>query len=322
MAGLMRAVLVSAGGCCQPGTLPRPEPAAHEVRIRVRASAVNRADLLQKAGLYPPPPGASPVLGLECAGHIDAVGAAVSTWTAGAPVCALLAGGGYAEYVCVDARHVLPVPAGLSLEQAAALPEAFATAWLNLYQEAALQPGESVFIPAAASGVGSAAIQLCALRDSPCVVSVGSPAKLQACLALGAQAGLVRGEGELGALLPAGVDVILDAVAGTELATHLRLLKTGGRLVLIGLMAGREARLDLGRLLVKGLQLKGSTLRSRTADEKAALLASLQRELWPAFADGRLRPVLDSLWPWAEVEAAHAHMAANRNIGKLVLVLD
>lgn len=300
----------------------RPSPAAGEIRIRVWATAVNRADLLQRAGLYPPPPGASDILGLECAGVVDAVGENVQGWQPGAAVCALLAGGGYAEYVCVDARHVLPLPAGLTPNEAAAIPEAFATAWLSLYQEAALQPGERVLLPAGASGVGTAAIQLCKFRGNPCLVSVGSAEKLQACLALGASGGLVRGSGSLQEVVGAdGVDVILDPVGGAQLGEHLALLNTDGRLVLIGLMGGRQAEVDLGRLLVKRLRLVGSTLRSRTADDKAALLAALQREVWPGFASGQLRPVIDRVFPWTEAEAAHAHVAANRNIGKVVLQL-
>ena len=300
----------------------RPSPAAGEIRIRVWATAVNRADLLQRAGLYPPPPGVSDILGLDCAGVVDAVGENVQGWQPGAAVCALLAGGGYAEYVCVDARHALPLPAGLTPNEAAAIPEAFATAWLNLYQEAALQPDERVLLPAGASGVGTAAIQLCKFRGNPCLVSVGSAEKLQACLALGASGGLVRGSGSLQEVVGTdGVDVILDPVGGAQLGEHLALLNTDGRLVLIGLMGGRQAEVDLRRLRVKRLRLLGSTLRSRTADDKAALLAALQREVWPGFASGQLRPVIDRVFPWTEAEAAHAHVAANRNIGKVVLQL-
>ncbi|MFN3587732.1 MAG: alcohol dehydrogenase catalytic domain-containing protein, partial [Moraxellaceae bacterium] len=181
----------------QPVLTERPAPAGPgpgEVRIAVRATAVNRADLLQVAGLYPPPPGASDILGLECAGTVIATGAGVVQWTPGDAVCALLAGGGHAEEVVVDARHCLPLPAGLSFDDGAALPEAFATAWLNLFMEAGLAPGERVLLPAGASGVGTAALQLCRWRGNPCIVSVGSAEKLAACLALGATAGVVRGE--------------------------------------------------------------------------------------------------------------------------------
>lgn len=299
-----------------------PAPGPGEVLIRVHATAVNRADLLQRQGLYPPPPGASPILGLECAGVVAALGPGTRRWRIGEAVAALLAGGGYAEYACVDERHCLPVPAGLSPVQAAALPEAFATAWLNLYQEAGLQPGERVLLLAGASGVGTAAVQLCRLSGNPCYVSVGTAEKLQRCLALGATGGIVRGQQPLAGLLkPDGIDVILDPVAGGQLPEHLSLLNEGGRLVLIGLMAGREATLDLGRMLVKRLRLIGSTLRSRPATAKAELVAALQAQVWPHFASGALAPVIDRVYDWHEAEAAHRYVAANLNIGKVVLVL-
>ncbi|MFZ5561533.1 MAG: NAD(P)H-quinone oxidoreductase [Pseudomonadota bacterium] len=299
---LMQACLPDKNGRLALAPVPRPLPARGQLRIRIHATAVNRADLLQKQGLYPPPPGASDILGLECAGIVEALGEGVGRWRVGARVCALLGGGGYAEYACVDARHCLLVPPGLSFLQAAALPEAFATAWLNLYQEAGLQPGERVLLPAGASGVGTAAIQLCRLRGNPCFVSVGTPEKLARCIALGAAGGVVRGQQSLPAL-----------------PEHLALLREDGRLVLIGLMGGREAPLDLGRLLVRRLRLIGSTLRSRPADAKAALIDALAVQVWPHFASAALTPVVDSVFPWSEAERAHAHVAANRNIGKVVL---
>jgi putative PIG3 family NAD(P)H quinone oxidoreductase len=319
---LMQACLPDSSGRLTLATVPRPSPAHGEVLIRVRATAVNRADLLQRQGQYPPPLGASDILGLECAGVIAELGDDVRRWQEGEAVCALLSGGGYAEYVCVDARHCLPVPYGYSFAQAAALPEAFATAWLNLYREARLQPGERVLIPAGASGVGTAAIQLCRLTGNPCFVSVGTAEKLERCLALGATGGVVRGLQSLAHLLkPEGVDVILDPVAGSSLAEHLALLRSDGRLILIGLMGGREATLDLGRILIKRLQLLGSTLRSRSAADKAALIADLHARVWPHFSSGALTPVIDQVLPWSEVEAAHARLAANLNIGKVVLEL-
>lgn len=318
----MKAILTDPAGALRWADTPTPVPAPGEVRIRVHATAVNRADLLQREGRYPPPPGASPVLGLECAGMVDAVGEGVARWRPGDAVCALLAGGGYAEYACVDARHCLPVPPGLGLAEAACLPEAFATAWLNLFLEAGLQPGERVLLPAGASGVGTAALQLCRAFGNPCFVSVGSAAKLAHCLALGATSGAVRGESLATAIGPDGVDVILDPVGGSAFAEHLALLREEGRLVVIGFMGGREATLDLGRLLVKRLRIQGSTLRSRPADAKAALMASLEARVWPLFADGTLRPVLDRRFPLPEAAAAHDWVAANRNTGKVALVLD
>jgi len=315
----MYAIHIEADHSLHWAEMPTPVPAPGEVLIEIAACGVNRADLAQRAGHYPPPPGASPILGMECAGQIVGLGEGVTQWHPGDKVCALLAGGGYAEYVAVDARHCLPVPAGLSMTEAACLPEVFTTAYLNLYLEAGLQAGERVLLVAGASGVGTAAIQLCCLSGNPCLVSVGSAVKLERCMALGATDGLVRGEGELTNLLGGGFDVILDPVGGPALADTLNLLRPGGRLVLIAFMGGREAQLDLGRVLVKRLRLIGSTLRSRSADEKALLLAQLQEKVWPAFADGRVKPVLDRVFPMAEVGAAHAHMAANLNVGKLVL---
>lgn len=305
------------------GEIALPPLADHEVRLRVRAAGVNRADLVQRAGHYPPPPGASPVLGLECAGEIEAVGAAVTDWRVGDRACALLAGGGYARHVQVDARLLLPIPPGLELSDAAGLPEVFATAWLNLFEEAQLAPGERVLLLAGASGVGTAAIQLCRALGNPVFVSVGSAAKLRACRDLGASGGVVRDQQTLAeGLGEAGVDVILDPVGGEDLSQRLSLLRPGGRLVLIGIMAGRSATVDLGRLLVQRQRLIGSTLRGRSDTFKAGLISRLRERVWPLFAQGQLRPVIDRVYPWQEVEAAHDRLASNATVGKLVLSVD
>lgn len=259
---------------------PSPACDAGQVRIRVAAAGLNRADLLQKAGLYPPPPGASQVLGLECSGVISEVGAG-SSWQVGDRVCALLAGGGMAEEVVVDGRHVLPVPEGVSLIEAAALPEVYATVWLNVFQLAALKPGEKVLLHAGASGIGSAAIQLCKAFGNPCWVSVGSAERLAYCEALGAQGGVVRTD-DLESLRDFGpFDVILDPVGGNYAALNLKLTALDGRWVLIGLMGGREAKLDLAQVLGKRVQLLGSTLRSRDDQFKADLLSDLGQHVWP-----------------------------------------
>ena len=293
-----------------------------EIRIRVAAAGLNRADLLQRAGLYPPPPGASEILGLECAGVVSEVGAGCD-WQVGDRVCALLAGGGMAEEVVTDARHVLPVPEGVSLHEAAALPEVYATAWLNLFQLAGLKPGEKVLLHAGASGVGSAAIQLCRAFGSPCWVSVGSAERLAYCEALGAQGGVLRGgEGLQGLRDFAPFDVILDPVGGQYAALNLDLLGLDGRWVNIGLMGGRQAELDMGVLLSKRVQLIGSTLRNRDDQFKADLLRDLQQQVWPLFAEGRLKPQLQQRYAIADAEAAFAALATNRVDGKLVLVID
>jgi len=303
--------------------LEQPAPACDvgEVRIRVAAAGLNRADLLQRAGLYPPPPGASATLGLECAGIISEVGAGCD-WKVGDRVCALLAGGGMAEEVVTDARHVLPIPEGVSLHEAAALPEVYATAWLNLFQLAALKPGEKVLLHAGASGVGSAAIQLCKAFGNPCWVSVGSAERLAYCETLGAQGGVLRTE-DLQALRDfAPFDVILDPVGGQYAALNLDLLGLDGRWVNIGLMGGRQAELDLGVLLSKRVQLIGSTLRNRDDQFKADLLRDLQQQVWPLFAEGRLKPQLQQRFAIKDAEAAFAALASNQVDGKLVLVID
>ncbi|KTC23686.1 NAD(P)H-quinone oxidoreductase [Pseudomonas putida] len=292
-----------------------------QVRIRVAAAGLNRADLLQRAGLYPPPPGASEFLGLECAGVISEVGAGVS-WQVGDRVCALLAGGGMAEEVVVDARHVLPVPEGLSLQQAAAIPEVYATAWLNLFQLGGLKPGEKVLLHAGASGVGSAAIQLCKAFGSPSWVSVGSAERLAYCQALGASGGVVRGD-DIEALNDfAPFDVILDPVGANYAALNLKLLARDGRWVIIGLMGGRKAELDLAQVLAKRVQVTGSTLRNRDDQFKADLLSDLGQQVWPLFAEGRLKPQLVGSYAVKEAEAAYAELAGNQVSGKLVLVID
>jgi len=300
---------------------PSPTCDVGQVRIRVAAAGLNRADLLQKAGLYPPPPGASQVLGLECSGVISEVGAG-SSWQVGDRVCALLAGGGMAEEVVVDGRHVLPVPEGVSLIEAAALPEVYATVWLNVFQLAALKPGEKILLHAGASGIGSAAIQLCKAFGNPCWVSVGSAERLAYCEALGAQGGVVRTD-DLESLRDFGpFDVILDPVGGNYSALNLKLMALDGRWVLIGLMGGREAKLDLAQVLAKRVQLLGSTLRSRGDQFKADLLSDLGQHVWPLFAEGRLRPQLAKAFAVKDAEAAFAELASNMVSGKLVLAID
>nr|WP_302328671.1 NAD(P)H-quinone oxidoreductase [Pseudomonas sp. DVZ6] len=299
----------------------RPACDAGQVRIRVAAAGLNRADLLQRAGLYPPPPGASPYMGLECSGIVEEVGAGAD-WRVGDRVCALLAGGGMAEEVVVDARHVLPVPEGLSLHKAAAVPEVYATAWLNIFQLGALKAGEKVLVHAGASGVGSAAIQLCKAFGNPVWVSVGSPERLAYCQSLGAAGGVVRNDNldDLEQLGP--FDVILDPVGASYGPLNLKLLARDGRWVIIGLMGGRKVELDLALVLGKRLEITGSTLRNRDDVFKAELLRELRQQVWPLFAEGRLSPQLVDTYPVAFAEAAYAELASNQVSGKLVLVID
>lgn len=296
-----------------------------EVRIRVAATAINRADLVQRTGGYPPPPGASPILGLECAGEVIEVGEGVTRVAAGDAVCALLAGGGYAEEVVVPAGQVLPIPEGLDMVQAAALPEVFATAYLNLFMEAGARLGETVLLHAGASGVGTAAIQLCRQRGNPCYVTAGNPEKIERCVALGADGGWNRHDGgfvePVKAWAAAGVDVILDPVGAGYLADNLAVLGLDGRLVVIGLMGGAEATVNLGLLMVKRQRIIGSTLRARPVAAKAAVMDALGAEVWPHIASGAIQPVVDAVIPIEEAERAHALVAADQTFGKVVLTV-
>lgn len=298
----------------------------HEVAIQVKATAVNRADLMQRKGVYPAPPGASEILGLECSGEISAIGSSVTRWKVGDRVCALLAGGGYAETVVCAASHVLPIPNGLSFEEGAALPEVFATAWLNIFMEANLLPNESVLCHAGASGVGTAAIQLCKSFGHPCYVTVGSDEKLEFCRSLGATNGVNRHNDNFQEHIKQwtqgkGVDVILDSVGGDYFDRNIRSLNTDGRLVIIGIMGGRKSDIDLGRLLIKRLRIIGSTLRSRNDAYKTQLIAELSDKVWPLFDSGNLKPIIEEQFPITEAEKAFELIASNTTTGKVILTL-
>lgn len=298
-----------------------PAPGPREVKLQVAWAGVNRADLAQLAGKYPPPPGASPTLGLEVSGTVVDVGPDVLGVEVGQQVCALLAGGGYAEQVVVDARQLLPIPEGLSLRDAAALPEVFATAWLNLYMEAAMKPGERALIHAGASGVGSAAVQLCRAFGNPCFVTVGSQEKRDACEALGADASWNRHDGDFIDAVKdwGGADVILDPVGASYLSANQRVLNPDGRMVVIAMMGGTRAELDYGRLLMKRQRLIGSTLRARPPEEKGHILAQLQEKVWPKLVKGEIKPLIHKSWPIAQAAAAHDYLKTDANIGKLLL---
>ena len=301
-----------------------PECGDDEVMIEVKASAVNRADIMQIAGLYPPPPGASEVPGLECAGIIKAVGSQVSQWQAGDKVCALLAGGGYADTVVCKANHCLPVPDGFSFNEAAALPEVFATAWLNIFVEGGASANDSVMIHAGASGVGTAAIQLCKAFNMPCFVTVGSRDKLATCHKLGANGGHIRHDGDFLEAAKTftdgkGFKVILDPVGGQYLESNLKSLATDGALVIIGLMGGRGAELDIGRLLVKRLRVIGSTLRSRSDKDKGELIAKLKEKVWPLFDKGVLKPIIHKEYSIQDAASAIEEVKSNQTVGKVIL---
>ena len=306
---------------------PSPLLGDGEIRIEVKASAVNRADLAQRAGGYPPPLGASPILGLECSGVVSEIAGDVTGFEIGDEVCALLAGGGYAEEVLVPAVQVLPVPAGLSFVEAAALPEVFATAYLNLYMEAALAPGERVLLHAGASGVGTAAIQLCRVFGNPVFVTAGADDKIERCVTLGASAGSNRHRGSFADHVKGwtdgnGFDVILDPVGASYLGDNIDSLAVNGRLVLIGLMGGANAEISLGLLMVKRLRVIGSTLRARPVAAKSVIMSALRERVWPLIESGEIRPIIDEVIPITETSRAHTLIESNQTFGKVVLAIQ
>ncbi|CUS02992.2 NAD(P)H quinone oxidoreductase, PIG3 family [Candidatus Promineifilum breve] len=294
-----------------------------EVLVEVRATAVNRADLSQARGHYPPPPGASDILGLEMAGVVHAVGASVTDWRPGDRVCALLPGGGYAEQVAVPAGMLLRLPDAWSFAQGAAVPEVWYTAFINLFDEGQLRAGETALIHAGASGVGTAAIQLAVEAGARAIATVGSVDKAAFCGELGALAINYKEQDFLAEVMAAtdgqGVDVILDPVGGDYLARNVAALGRFGRLVNIGLLGGTKGELNMGLLLGKRLRLVGSTLRARPVAEKIAITRRFEAEVWPKLIDGQLRPIIDRTFPIAEAQAAHEYVLANRNIGKVIL---
>nr|WP_150959671.1 NAD(P)H-quinone oxidoreductase [Aneurinibacillus sp. XH2] len=293
--------------------------------VQVKATALNRADLMQKRGLYPPPKGASPILGLEMAGEVVQVGGSVKDWKPGDRVFALLPGGGYAEKVSIPAGMAMPIPDEWSYEQAAAVPEVFLTAYLNLFMLGGLREGSTVLIHAGASGVGSAAIQLVREAGTVSIVTAGSPEKLEACLRLGAHKAINYKEGPFAPQVKEatgglGVDLILDLIGASYFEQNLDCLAVNGRLVLIGLMGGSHIQnLDLNRLLMRRIQLIGSTLRSRPVTEKIELTRQFNEFASRRFAEGRMQPVIDSVWELEQVNEAHERMERNENIGKIVL---
>ena len=300
---------------------PAPPPAGH-VLVEVAATAVNRADLLQRAGHYPPPPAASDILGLEIAGRIAGLGAGVTGWSAGDRVCAIVAGGAYAERCPVHAGSLMRVPERLSLTAAAAVPEAFLTAFVNLFQEAELRAGESVLIHGGASGVGTAAIQLAVCAGARVAVTARDERKLAVCRRLGAELAIDHTRQDFAAEIEqawGGVDVVLDIVGAGYLERNLRVLSTRGRLVLLATLGGAQATLDLAALMRGRLRIIGSVLRSRSDEEKAAITAGFARRFLPLFDDGRLQPVIDCTLPVRQAGDAHALVERFGNVGKVVL---
>ena len=307
------------------GTRPVPVPGSGEVLIRVAAAGVNRADTMQRKGNYPPPPGASDVLGLEVSGTVAAVGQGVSDLAVGDQVCALLTGGGYAEYCLAPAPQCLPIPAGVSLIDAAALPEAYATVWTNVIDRGRLEEGESLLVHGGSSGIGTVAIQLARLFGARIFATAGTPAKCAACVELGAERAIDYRAEDFAAVLAEvtggrGVDLILDMVGGAYLERNLASLAIEGRLVIIALMEGAQAELDLARLMSRRLTVTGATLRARSIAQKAEIMMALRARVWPRLASDELRPIVHATYPLAEAAEAHRVMESSVHTGKLLLV--
>jgi putative PIG3 family NAD(P)H quinone oxidoreductase len=301
--------------------------AADEALVVVRATAVNRADLLQAKGAYPPPPGASDILGLEMAGVIEAVGRSVTGWQVGDRVCALLPGGGYAEKVSVPAGMLMPLPDDWTFAQGTAVPEVWFTAYLNLFWEGKLQKGETILIHAGASGVGTAAIQLARNAGARVFVTAGTPEKRRRCRQLGAELAINYKEDDFvtavqQATAGKGVDLILDPVGGSYLSRNVQSLAKFGRLVNIGLLGGAKGEMSVGLLLRNRLTLIGSTLRGRPLSEKIKLTQEFSRRVWPLLASSELQPVIDATFPIEKAQEAHRYVAQNRNTGKVILVMN
>jgi putative PIG3 family NAD(P)H quinone oxidoreductase len=323
----MRAVVASEAGGPEVLTvseLPDPEPRTGEVVIDVAASALNRADLLQRQGYYPPPPGASDVLGMECSGTIAAVGPDVDGPSVGDEVCALLAGGGYATKVAVPAGQVMPLPDGVDLVTASALPEVACTVWSNVFMVAGLQPEETLLVHGGAGGIGTFASQLAAALGSRVMTTAGSPEKLEVCRDLGAEVTINYRDQEFVEVVREasdghGADVVLDNMGAKYLGRNVEVLATEGRLVVIGMQGGTKGEIDLGVLMRKRGAVIATTLRSRPVAEKAAICRSVVEHVWPLVAEGRVRPIVHATYPLEEAAAAHALMENSGNVGKILL---
>ena len=310
----------------RPVERPRPVPSDGEVLIRVRAAGVNRPDIMQRLGKYPPPPGASDIPGLELSGEVVEVRGA-GRWVVGDTVCALVAGGGYAEYCAVPAVQCLPIPAGLDPVSAAAVPETFFTVWTNVFQRGRLQPGETLLVHGGTSGIGTTAIQLARAFGATVIATAGSDEKCEACRRLGAAAAVnYRTTDFVAATRDAtggrGADVILDIVGGDYVPRNVECLAVDGRLVQIGLIGGSRAQLDLRVVLQKRLTLTGSTLRARTVDEKGALARDVEVHVWPLLAAGTVQPVVNATFPLRQAADAHRLLESGDFIGKIVLTCE
>ncbi|HEY5337696.1 MAG TPA: NAD(P)H-quinone oxidoreductase [Rhizomicrobium sp.] len=305
--------------------IPKPAPAAGEILIKVAAAGLNHADLAQARGMYPPPPGAPDTLGMECSGEVAELGAGVGDFHVGDKVCALLGGGGYAEYVAVSTRNVLPLPKGISLIDAAALPEVHFTVWTNLMDAARLKSGESVLIHGGTSGIGTAAIQLCIARGHKVFSTAASAEKCAVIEKLGGRAINYKEQDFVEIVKEAtagkGIDVTLDMVGGEYIQRNMNAAAIWGRIVNIAYMSGMQANVNFGMMLMKRLSLLATTLRARTPDEKGAIRDAVRREVWPLIEAGKIKPIIDKTFPLAEAQAAHELMKSSSHIGKILLTI-
>ncbi|MDR3509277.1 MAG: NAD(P)H-quinone oxidoreductase [Caulobacteraceae bacterium] len=322
----MTAIAIEGGkgsaSALHPVQIETPRPAAGQILIRVGAAGVNRPDLMQRQGFYPPPPGAPVTLGLEVAGEVAAVGEGAPRWAVGDKVTALLGGGGYAQYALVDARHALPIPKGLDLTQAAALPETIFTVFANVFEHGALQAAETFMVHGATSGIGVTAIQMAKAAGARVIATGRGAAKAEAALKLGADIAIDTTTEDFAEAAKAagGVDVILDMVGGDYIAKDLDALNPDGRLVMIATQAGYKVEVNLLTIMQKRLVMTGSTLRPRSADEKARLAAAIEARVWPWIEAGLIRPIVDRTFPLIEAAQAHAHLEAGDHVGKVVLL--
>lgn len=300
-----------------------PKVGDHEILIRVEAAGLNRPDLMQRAGLYPPPPGSSPTLGLEAAGEIVEVGHGVSRWRVGDKVTALLAGGGYAEFAVAHEGAALPIPAGLSAVEAAALPETVFTVWANVFEGGGLKQRETLLVHGGTSGIGTTAIQMAKAFGARVYATAGDDEKTKLCTKLGADRAINYRSEDWEAVVRdlGGADVILDMVGGPYVQKNLDVLNDQGRLVMIAFLQGPMAQLNLMRMMLKRLTLTGSTLRSRSVEEKARIAAQVERNVWPWISAGRVKPVIDSTFTLNEADAAHARLQSGGHMGKIVLTI-
>ncbi len=317
-------VTTSAGNELKLAEIPKPSPAEHQVLIKVAAAGINRPDLMQRQGLYPPPPGASEILGLEIAGTVVETGSGVADLKLGDKVCALLTGGGYAEYCLASAACCLQIPQGYSFVQAAALPETFFTVWSNVFDRGRLQAGETLLVHGGTSGIGTTATQLAKAFGSRVYVTAGNEEKCRRCLELGADAAInykqqdfVESINDL--TTGKGVDVILDMVGGDYFPRNLKCLAVEGRLLQIAIQNGAKSEINLWTIMSKRLTITGSTLRARDDVFKGQIAGQLHEKVWPLLETGIIAPLIDSLFPLAEAEQAHARMTGNQHIGKIIL---